>query len=265
MIAVDSAGILYVPDTGNNCIRRVTPDGIVTTIAGIPGAATGNVDGPGAVAQFNYPQGIVVDNSGVIFISDSGNNSIRKITPDLTVSTIYPTSPTDEPLNNPTGIDIDNLGNIYIADTSNNRIRILSINGEIQTLVGTKDPGYADSSGNAVVQFYFPTGVKYNQDKSIYVTDQYNNLIRKIALQGYNNNVLIDNGMMNRVPVDMSFNYADIALTPVYSDGAQPIVSVQNLNVSRSMGAAGQLGPTLSRAAGSGPPSIQGHRRGGRF
>jgi len=215
----------------------------------------GNVDGPASIAQFNHPQGIAIDSSGILYITDTDNNSIRMITPDLNVRTLYPTLHSTDFLNRPTGIDLDNNGNIYIADTSNNLIRILSKNGELKTINGFIDPGYVDGISN-FARFYQPSGIKFQENGSILVSDQYNSLIRKISLTVVNNNLLVENGIVPRRQEDISFNYADIALTPVYSS--------QNLNVSRSPNYSGILGPTLSRDPASQPPSIQGHQRGRR-
>ena len=254
MITIDLSGNLYVPDTGNNCIKMVTQDGIVSTIAGVPGVA-GNIDGPGSIARFNHPQGIAIDSSGILYISDTDNNSIRMITPDLNVRTLYPTMDSTDRLNRPTGIDIDNDGNIYIADTSNNLIRILYKNGELKTIIGFIENGYADGTSD-YARFYYPSGIKVKANGNILVSDQYNSVIREISLISIDNRLLLDNNIVSRGQQEVSFNYADIALTPVYSS--------QNLNVSRSPNYSGILGPTLSRDPASQAPSIQGHQRGKR-
>jgi sugar lactone lactonase YvrE len=258
---MDHSGNMYVPDTGNHCIRKITQNGLVTTIAGVPGVS-GNQDGPSSHAKFNHPQGIAIDSFGALYISDTDNNSIRKITSDGIVSTIYPNALNTDTLNSPTGIDVDSDGTIYIADTSNNVIRILLTNGEMNIMSGFRTPGYLNSINDAT-RFYYPTGVKIHIDGSLLVTDQYNNVVRKIAL-GENNKLLIDTHITNKGVTDYSFNYADVALTPVYSDNHSATVSVQNLNISRSTGIVGQLGPTLSRGPGTMPPFIQGHQRGSR-
>jgi hypothetical protein len=232
----------------------------VTTIAGVPGVS-GYLDGDGSIAKFNRPQGIAIDALGTLYVSDTENNSIRIITPDFKVSTLI--SPDSGDLNFPTGIDVDISGNVYVADTSNNLVRIIAkSDGIMSTLVGFKDTGYVNGMNN-VVRFHYPTGIKIHRDGSLLVTDQYNSVVRKIYL-GENEQLIIDNGVVTKRPESISFNYADIALTPVYSQNKSTTVPSQNLNLSRSSGVAGQLGPTLSRNPGSFPPSIQGYQRGNR-
>ena len=131
-LTVDSGGNIYVSDTANNAIRKITPDGAVTTIAGLPGYA-GNTDGNGDSARFSAPQGLATDAAGNIYVADTGNNSIRKITPTGTVATLpIPTVITGDkttngaPLNSPDGLAVDSAGNIYVADTGNHCIRKLT-------------------------------------------------------------------------------------------------------------------------------------------
>ncbi len=127
-VAVAEDGTVYIADSGNNAIRKVTPDGEVLTLAG---GSPGYRDGRGRHAQFNWPTGIAVGPDGNIYVCDSGNNKIRRITPDGVVSTvagkIIP-GRSDGPgfeaeFNFPTGIAVDKMGNIYIADSGNNLIR----------------------------------------------------------------------------------------------------------------------------------------------
>jgi serine/threonine protein kinase/sugar lactone lactonase YvrE len=123
-VAVDTNGNIYVSDSANDTIRKITPDHVVTTLAGQPGTA-GNVDGNGTDALFWNPQGLALDGAGNIYVADTGNNEIRKITPMGVVSTLsLPPDSSGKPikLHSPGGVAVDDAGNIYIADTDNHSI-----------------------------------------------------------------------------------------------------------------------------------------------
>jgi secreted PhoX family phosphatase len=130
-VAVDSAGNVYVADGGDHTIRKVTPGGVVTTLAGSSGQA-GSSDGSGSGALFLYPYAVAVDASGNVYVADSGNNNIRKVTASGSVSTLAGAagfagsadgSGTAALFNMPQGIAVDALGNVYVADTNNSTIR----------------------------------------------------------------------------------------------------------------------------------------------
>lgn len=152
-VAVDAAGNVYVADNGNNLIRKVSPAGQVSTLAG--SGQRGSANGTGNAASFNSPFGIALDAAGNIYVADSGNNLIRKITPGGTVSTIAGSGArgasdaagTSASFNTPAGLAIDKSGNIYVADEDNNLIRKISAAGVVTTLAKvhkqTKLKGFA--------------------------------------------------------------------------------------------------------------------------
>jgi len=129
---VDSGGNVYVADSGNNTIRKITPAAKVTTFAGSAGLL-GSADGTGTAARFNDPFGVAVDHSGNVFVTDTGNNTIRKITPARVVTTLggLPLSPgtsdgagINARFNSPRGMAVDSAGKIYVGDSGNHTIRL---------------------------------------------------------------------------------------------------------------------------------------------
>jgi sugar lactone lactonase YvrE len=192
-VAVDTAGNLYVADQANNAIRKVSPAGVVTTLAG-SGELAGSVDGTGASARFSSPQGIAVDGAGNVYVADTGNHTIRMITPAGGVSTLAGTAGTPGSLegtgaaarfNGPTGVAVDGSGNLYVADQGNNTIRMLTPGGVVSTLAGSalEAPGSAEGLG-ALARFSGPTGVAVKGSGNIYVTDTGNHTIRMITPLG---------------------------------------------------------------------------------
>jgi streptogramin lyase len=127
-IAVDNADNAYVSDSGNNTIRKITPDGAVSTLAGLPGYA-GSANGSVNDARFCNPQGLAVDGAGNVYVADTGNNAVRKITPKGVVTTLpelVGNAGGNTRLNSPGGVAVDSAGNIYVADTNNHCIRKVS-------------------------------------------------------------------------------------------------------------------------------------------
>ena len=183
-IAVDANGNLYVADAANNRIRKITPAGSVTTLAG---GNIGFADGTGADALFRYPTGVAVDNIGNVFVADMQNNAIRKITQNGTVTTIAGGTfgNTDgignlAQFNAPYGIAIDNNGILYIADRENSRIRKITNESIVTTLAGSTI-GFADGTGTQA-QFWNPFAVAVDAFGNIIVGETHR--IRKITSAG---------------------------------------------------------------------------------
>lgn len=188
-IAADVQGNIYVADPGNNCIRKITPAGVVSTYAG--NGTQGFADGDGSSAEFSLPYGIAVDAQENVYVTDHGNIRIRKITPDRTVSTLAGNGTlgsidgngSSAEFNSPLGIATDTQGNIYVADIFNNNIRKITPSGVVSTLAGNGMPGYADGNGSSA-KFNQPMGVAVDGQGNIYVTEQVNSRIRKITTEG---------------------------------------------------------------------------------
>jgi mucin-19 len=191
-VTADAFGDIYVADAGNDTIRFITPAGVVTTFAGTPGMS-GNTDGPVTNALFSYPAGVSLDLSNNLYVADSDNSTIRKISPGGMVSTLAGLSGTpgsadgtgtNARLRSPAGLDVDAAGNIYVADTGNNTARMITPAGVVTTLAGTAGiAGYADGISNAA-QFSEPTGITPVPPGNVFLTDDNNNAIRKIAPGG---------------------------------------------------------------------------------
>ena len=189
-VAVDNLGNVYVADTNNNLIRKITSTGVVTTLAGSTGVA-GQNNATGTAATFNHPQGVTVDSAGNVYVADSWNNAIRKISIAGSVTTLaggsWGTSDgtaASAQFGTPKGIVSDSLGNLYVTDSNNNTIRKVSASGVVTTLAGKAGfSGYADGNGvNAL--FNSPCGIVLDSSGNLFVADEWNNVIRKITTQG---------------------------------------------------------------------------------
>ena len=185
-IACDTAGNLYIADTKNYKIRKVSPNGNVTTIAGQ--GTFGTTNGPVAVAQFGYPTGICVSPDGtMIYVADHNTHVIRKIF-NGQVSTlagiIYIAGSDDgsniiATFNHPSGIDLDVNGNIVVADEWNNKVRLVSPAGVVSTIAGSGMNGSLDGPPSSC-SFSSPGDVTIDNNGNIFVADGFNNTIRKI-------------------------------------------------------------------------------------
>lgn len=191
-VALDSAGNLYVADTENHTIRKITPAGAVTTLAGSSGLS-GAADGVGAAARFDQPAGLATDRDGNVYVADRGRWTIRKITPTGLVTTLAGGGSgsgwgqdgigTQATFSQPGGVATDGIGNVYVADTSDDLIRKITPAGVVTTLAGLG--GYAGSAdGVDAARFAAPTGVACDRAGNVYVADSLNNTIRKITPEG---------------------------------------------------------------------------------
>ena len=184
-VAVDARGNVYVADSYNNVIRKVTPNGAASTVAG--NRNDGFVDGNATEAEFYVPIGIAVDPDGNILVGDEGNSSIRKISADGRVTTLAGNGKfsfsdgvgKNATFNAPGGIAFDAAGNLYVADYLNNCIRRVSPSGKVRKIAGDRAKGFADGDPEEA-RFYYPFGIAVSATGAIYVGDHYNHRIRVI-------------------------------------------------------------------------------------
>ncbi len=188
--AIDSAGNIYVGDTYNSTVRKVTPAGSVSTLAG--NGSSGYSNATGTAAQFSQFRSLDVDRAGNVFVADFYNHCIRKVTPQGVASTLAG-SPSNVGFINatgsaaafylPHGICVDTFGNVYVAEVGNNCIRKINPAGLVTTFAGSGTVGLLDATG-LQAQFAHPTGLAADLQGNIFVADQGNNAIRKITPAG---------------------------------------------------------------------------------
>jgi hypothetical protein len=203
-IAVDSAGNVYVPDGaqgGNETIRKITPTGVVSTLAGQAGSF-GYADGIGTNARFASLSGVTVDGAGNLYAADTYVNNIRKIAPvgsNWVVSTLagrvaagtddsgsFDGTGTNAQFNSPSGLAVDAAGNVFVADSYNNTVREVTPSAVVSTLAGAPpSQGGKDGTGPSA-RFHWPEGVAADGAGNVYVADTYNATFRKLTPVGTN-------------------------------------------------------------------------------
>ncbi|HXB69550.1 MAG TPA: IPT/TIG domain-containing protein [Candidatus Acidoferrales bacterium] len=193
-LALDSAGNLFIADTSNEAVRKLTTAGIISTFAGQGGAGFGGDGGLATRAQVSNPSGLAFDGAGNLFIADTTNNRIRMVAPNGIISTVAGSSgsgsnfagdggaATKARLNSPKGIAVDAAGNLFIADTFNNRIRVVATYGTIYTVAGTGATSSGGDGGPALnAGFFFPSGLVASAAGGVFVVDNQNALVRLLT------------------------------------------------------------------------------------
>ena len=197
-VAVDGAGNLYVADTFSDTIRKVRPVGtnwVVTTIAGKAGVSGSN-NGMGTNAEFSWPFYLAVDSATNVYVTDSLNDTIRKLTPDgtnwqvTTLAGLAGSSGTNDGtgagarFDSPTGIGLDSSGNLYVADYVGSVIRHVTPEGVVRTIAGQPEDYGTNNGAGGAAQFYGPHGLAVDSATNVYVADTYNNMIRQVTPKG---------------------------------------------------------------------------------
>jgi len=239
-VAADASGNVYVADSGNSTIRKITPGGAVTTLAGAAGSA-GSSDGTGSAARFNAPNGVAVDKIGNVYVADTKNDTVRKITPGGLVTTLAgvagQTGSGDGAggsarFNGPYAVAVDSSGDVYVADFFSATIRKIDTSGTVSTLAGTAGKlGFTDGAGFAA-RFNQPYGVAVDGSGNIYVADTYNRAIRMISPGG---SVTTLNGAQDRFYYPQGIA-ADGSGTLYVADGDNQGVSVGGVVVAPPSG-----------------------------
>jgi hypothetical protein len=220
-LAADSAGNIYVSDSGNNTIRQITPAGVVTTLAGSPGVA-GNSDGTGSAASFVFPAAIAVASNGIVYVADDGNGAIRTIAPGGVVSTVV-IQPGGDCSSYPGylpgqgclidyeigGIAVDGAGDIYVSNPGAGIIQLITASGVISVLAGQPGVyGAVDGQGTAAT-FGYPTQLTIDGSGNLYVIDFTNAEIREITPSGTVSTVAGSNalGSLNGIALNPAGGY----------------------------------------------------------
>jgi streptogramin lyase len=190
-LAFDQGGNLFVSDTGNNLIRKITPAGAVSTFAGVAGAG-GFLDGAADGALFNSPLGITVASNGIIYVADSGNHCIRKISGGV-IST-FAGSPqvwgsvdakgTNAQFNGPVGLAFDNRMNLFVCDANNDTIRKIAPDGTVTTFAGAAGLDGAADGDVSSARFRSPAELAFDRKGNLFVADSLNQTVREIATNG---------------------------------------------------------------------------------
>lgn len=191
-VAVDSVGNIYVADTGNSTIRKITPEGFVSTLAGLAGSL-GTADGISSKARFTGPCGIAADGADDLYVADTENETVRKVTREGVVSTVAGLprgfgsndgTTHDARLGGPSGVAVDRMGNLFVLESRQSTIRKITPQGEVRTFAGVAlRSGSADGVGTNA-QFCAPRAIAVDSGGNLYVADTDNQTIRKVTPEG---------------------------------------------------------------------------------
>ena len=190
-LTIDTEDNIYATDRTIHRIRKITPEGVVTTIAG---STVGSLDGTGIEAQFNNPAGIDIDAAGNLYVADAGGNQIRKITPEGVVTTLAGAGTagvvdgegTIATFNQPIGVAVDEFGYVYVADFTGRKLRRVSPTGYVKTVAGQGGGSFVDNVQGPLAYFRAPSDIVYDKTKRcIYMADNTNYAMRKINITGY--------------------------------------------------------------------------------
>ncbi|MEU5425688.1 NHL repeat-containing protein [Streptomyces olivoreticuli] len=194
-LAVDKAGNLYIADRLNHRVRKVSPSGIITTVAGNGEAGYMSDGGPAVATRLNAPVDVVIDDAGNLYIADLYNHRVRKVTPSGIITTVAGNGQAGyvsdggpaiaTPLHHPHGVGLDREGNLYISEWSGHRVRRVNRSGIITTVAGNGTAGYVSDGGPAIAtRLYCPDGLTFDREGNLYIADVGNHRVRKVTPSG---------------------------------------------------------------------------------
>lgn len=257
-LAEDAAGNLYLVDSGNHAIRKLTPDGMVSTVAGRPGIP-GTTDGTGLQARFNKPGGITTDGAGNFYVADTASHTIRRITASGIVTTLagkpgavgsVDGSGSNARFSSPAAIALAVNGDLFIADTANHLIRRITPDGIVSTVAGQAGvAGYADGAADAAL-FKNPGALASDDEGALYIADSFNRVVRKISTGSVVSTIAGAVGVIGNfdgIGSEARFNN----LQGIAVDGARNIyVTDLNYNLLRKISASDGMVTTIAGKAG---------------
>jgi hypothetical protein len=259
-VAVDGVGNVFIADWKNNRIRKISTNGIITTVAGTNSAG---FFGDGALAVFaklSSPQAVTVDGSGNLFIADTGNHRIRKVDTNGIITTWAGNggasfsgdggTATNATLNQPNGVAVDAFGDVFISDYFNNRIRMVDVTGNITTMAGNGGTGNTGDGGVATnANLYQPHGVGLDAYGNLYIDNYSSSTIRKVDLGR------VPMLQLNNVSATNAGDY-DVIITSPYGSATSsivtltvllpPSIAVQPTNVTAPDGGSANFNVTVS-------------------
>jgi uncharacterized protein (TIGR03437 family) len=250
-VAADGAGNVYIADTLDHAVRKVTPDGVIHTLAGTGNPGYGGDGGPASKARLSLPSAVAVDSNGNVYVADTGNNQVRRIDSLGTITTVD----TGGALNGPRGVAVDRAGNVYIADTGNHRVRRVSAGAAVTTIAGSGACCYSGDGGlalNAVLNQ--PWAVAVDAGGNVYVADAANNSVRMLAPVSEGTTVSAVTNAASNLPGSV----APGELVVLYGTGLGGVRTVLFNGVAGPLlyAAAGQVGAVVPYAVGAGPVQV---------
>jgi uncharacterized protein (TIGR03437 family) len=177
-IARDRAGNIFIADADDHRIRKITPDGLIFTVAGDGFPGFRGDGGPASAARLNAPYGMALDGAGNLYIADLGNNRVRRIDPDGTITTVAGS----ETLESPRNVAFDGAGSLFVSEFSGQRIRRIGLDGAVVTVAGNGTAGFAGDGGSASdASLSFPAGLAFDAAGNLYIADSGNHRVRKVS------------------------------------------------------------------------------------